>query len=175
MARPSRRELGKLLAAAGASAAAAPVLGTFAIAQDSPKVVIVGGGAGGATVAHHLKARAPDLDITLIEANPIYSSAFFANHFLGGIVRTLESLNHSYGGLQRLYVKVVHDLAIDVDPVRKTVRTRDGRVYSYDRLVLSPGVDIDYSAIEGYSREATAVMPHAYTNGTAQKRLLKRQ
>src|SRR5262245_56581350 len=115
MARPSRRELGQLLAAAGASTVAAPVLGTFAIAQGNPKVVIVGGGAGGATVAHHLRARAPDLDITLIEANPIYASAFFANHYLGGVVGTLESLNHSYGGLQRIYVKVIHDIAIDVD------------------------------------------------------------
>ena len=175
MARPSRREVGKLLAAAGIGAAAAPVLAPFAIAQGDPKVVIVGGGAGGATVAHYLRARSPDLDITLIEVNPIYSSAFFSNHYLGGVVRPLESLNHGYGGLQRLYVKVVHDLAVDVDPVRKTVRTRGGRIYAYDRLVLSPGIDIDYSSIEGYSREAAAVMPHAYATGAAQKRLLKRQ
>jgi sulfide dehydrogenase [flavocytochrome c] flavoprotein subunit len=175
MARPSRRELGKLLAATGVSAAAAPVLAPFAIAQTDPKVVIVGGGAGGATVAHYLRAGSPDIDITLIEANPIYSSAFFSNHYFGGIIRALESLNHGYGGLQRVYVKVVHDLAIDVDPVRRTVRTRGGRIYAYDRLVLSPGIDIDYGSIEGYSREAAAVMPHAYTTGAAQKRLLKRQ
>jgi NADPH-dependent 2,4-dienoyl-CoA reductase/sulfur reductase-like enzyme len=175
MRRPSRRDIGKLLAAAGVSAAAAPVFGRFAIAQADAKVVIVGGGAGGATVAHYLRAGAPDLDITLIEANPIYSSAFFSNHYLGGIVRTLESLNHGNGGLQRVYVKVVHDLAIDVNPVRKTVRTRGGRVYNYDRLVLSPGIDLDYGAIAGYSREVAAVMPHAYTAGAAQKRLLKRQ
>ena len=69
------------------------------MAQGAAKVVIVGGGAGGATVAHYLKKEAPELDVTLIETNPIYSSSFFSNLYLGGL-RTLESLNHSYGGLR---------------------------------------------------------------------------
>jgi sulfide dehydrogenase [flavocytochrome c] flavoprotein chain len=174
MPRPSRRELGKMAAAAGIGAAAGPWLRSFAIAQDEPKVVIVGGGAGGATVAHTLKAGAPDLDVTLIEANPIYSSCFFSNLYLGGI-RAFESLNHGYAGLRRLHVWVVHDFAVDVNPVRKTVRTRGGRTYSYDRLVLSPGIDIKYDSIAGYSREAARIMPHAYTTEAAPKRLLKRQ
>jgi len=171
---PSRRDLGRMAAAAGAGLAAASWLRSFAIARTEAKVVIVGGGAGGATVAHTLKAGAPDLDVTLIEANPIYSSCFFSNLYLGGI-RPLESLNHSYAGLHRLSVWVVHDFAIDVDPVRRTVRTRGGRTYSYDRLVLSPGIDIKYDSIPGYSREAARVMPHAYTTEAAPKRLLKRQ
>jgi sulfide dehydrogenase [flavocytochrome c] flavoprotein chain len=172
MPRPSRRDLGRIVAAAGIGAAG--WLRSFAIAQDEPKVVIVGGGAGGATVAHALKTRAPNLDITLIEANPIYSSCFFSNLYLGGM-RALESLNHGYAGLRRLYVWVVHDFAVDVNPVRKTVRTRGGRTYSYDRLVLSPGIDIQYDSIRGYSRDAARVMPHAYTTEAASKRLLKRQ
>jgi sulfide dehydrogenase [flavocytochrome c] flavoprotein subunit len=171
---PSRRDLGRLAVAAGVGAAAGPWLGSFAIARTEARVVIVGGGAGGATVAHALKAGAPDLDVTLIEANPIYSSCFFSNLYLGGI-RPLESLNHGYAGLRRLNVWVVHDFAIDVNPVRKTVRTRGGRTYGYDRLVLSPGVDIKYDSIAGYSREAARIMPHAYTTEAAPKRLLKRQ
>ncbi len=171
---PSRRDLCKLAVAVGAGAAAGPRLRSFAIAQTEAKVVIVGGGAGGATVAHTLKAGAPDLDVTLIEANPIYSSCFFSNLYLGGI-RTLESLNHGYAGLRRLNVWVVHDFAMDVDPARKTVRTRGGRTYSYDRLVLSPGVDINYESVAGYSRGAARLMPHAYTTEAASKRLLKRQ
>jgi NADPH-dependent 2,4-dienoyl-CoA reductase/sulfur reductase-like enzyme len=163
-----------MVAAAGAGAAAAPWLGTFAIAQAEPKVVIVGGGAGGATVAHILKTVAPNLDVTLIEANPIYSSCFFSNLYLGGI-RPLESLNHGYAGLRRLNVWVVHDFATDVNPMRRTVRTRGGRTYSYERLVLSPGIDIKYESIAGYSREAARLMPHAYTTEAASKRLLKRQ
>jgi sulfide dehydrogenase [flavocytochrome c] flavoprotein chain len=169
----SRRELGRM-AAAGIGLAAGPWLRSFAVARNEAKVVIVGGGAGGATVAHTLKTAAPDLDVTLIEPNPIYSSCFLSNLYLGGI-RPLESLNHSYAGLHRLNVWVVHDFAIDVDPVRRTVRTRGGRTYSYDRLVLSPGIDIKYESIAGYSREAARIMPHAYTTEAASKRLLKRQ
>jgi len=163
-----------MAAAAGIGLAAGPWLRSFAIARTDAKVVIVGGGAGGATVAHTLKTGAPDLDVTLIEANPIYSSCFLSNLYLGGL-RPLESLNHSYAGLHRLNVWVVHDFAIDVDPVRRTVRTRGGRTYSYDRLVLSPGIDIKYESIVGYSREAARLMPHAYTTEAASKRLLKRQ
>jgi NADPH-dependent 2,4-dienoyl-CoA reductase/sulfur reductase-like enzyme len=174
MSRPSRRDFARLAGAAGAGAAAAPLLGPFAIAQAEPKVVVVGGGAGGATVAHYLKIGAPNIDVTLIEANPIYSSSFFSNSYLGGL-RTLESLNHSYAGLRRLFVWVVNDIAIDVNPVRKTVRTRGGRTYSYDRLVLSPGIDIKYHAIAGYSSAAARAMPHAYTTNAAQQRLLRHQ
>jgi sulfide dehydrogenase [flavocytochrome c] flavoprotein chain len=170
----SRRNFGKLVGALGATTLATSGVTTFAIAQRAPRVVIVGGGAGGATVAHFIKKDAPNLDVTLIEANPIYNSSFFSNLYLGGF-RTLESLNHSYAGLRRLGIRVVHDFATDVDRTKKTVRTRGGRSYGYDRLVLSPGIDIKYDSIPGYSREAARLMPHAYTTDASQKRLLKRQ
>jgi NADPH-dependent 2,4-dienoyl-CoA reductase/sulfur reductase-like enzyme len=174
MARLSRRTFGKLAAGAGAGLLARPLLVPAAIAQGKARVVIVGGGAGGATVARYVKEGAPQLDVTLIEANPIYSSSFFSNLYFGGL-RTLEFFSHSYVGLRRLGVKVVHDYATDVDRRRKTVRTRAGRGYGYDRLVLSPGIDIKYDSIRGYSREVGRIMPHAYTTDAAQKRLLKRQ
>jgi len=93
--------------------------GRFAIAQGAAKVVIVGGGPGGATVAHYVKKGAPNLDVTLIEANPIYSSSFFSNLYLGGF-RTLESLNHDYESLKKLGVNVVQDYATDVDTSGKS-------------------------------------------------------
>ena len=169
----SRRDFGKLAGAAGAGSLTAS-WGTFAIAQGAAKVVIVGGGAGGATVAHFVKKEAPTLDVTLIEANPIYNSSFFSNLYIGGF-RTLESLNHSYTGLRRLGIKVVHDFATDVDRAKKIVRTRAGRTYPYDRLVLSPGIDIKYDSIKGYSRDVARIMPHAYNTDAAQKRILKQQ
>jgi NADPH-dependent 2,4-dienoyl-CoA reductase/sulfur reductase-like enzyme len=174
MSKLTRRSFGKLAAGTGAGVVAGPMLAPFAIAQGAAKVVVVGGGAGGATVAHFVKIAAPNLDVTLIEANPIYSSSFFSNLYLGGI-RTLESLNHGYAGLRRLGVKVVHDYANAVDTKRKTVGTRGGRTYSYDRLVLSPGIDIKFDSIMGYSRDAARIMPHAYTTDATQKRLLKQQ
>jgi sulfide dehydrogenase [flavocytochrome c] flavoprotein subunit len=170
MSNVSRRDFGKLVGTGALAASWAP----FAIAQGAPKVVIVGGGAGGATAAHFVKKEAPNVDVTLIEANPIYNSSFFSNLYIGGF-RNLESLNHSYSGLTRLGIKVVHDFATDVDTSKKTVRTRGNRTYGYDRLVLSPGIDIKYDSIMGYSREVARAMPHAYTTDAAQKRLLKRQ
>lgn len=170
----TRRDLGKLLGATGAGISASAIFSPFAKAQAAGKVVIVGGGAGGATVAHYVKKEAPALDVTLIEANSTYSSSFFSNLYIGGF-RTLASLNHGYADLRKIGVKVVHDYATDVDTTKKTVRTRSGKTYSYDRLVLSPGIDIKYDSIAGYSRAAAAVMPHAYNTDAAQKRLLKRQ
>src|SRR5262245_37960711 len=170
----SRREFAKLAGLGSAGALASQTWAPFAIAQGAGKVVIVGGGAGGATVAHYVKKDAPELDVTLIETNPIYSSSFFSNLYIGGL-RTLESLNHTYGGLQRLGVKVVHDTATDVDTAKKTVKTRGGRSYPYDRLVLSPGIDIKYDSVPGYSREASRIMPHAYTTAALGKRQLKQQ
>jgi NADPH-dependent 2,4-dienoyl-CoA reductase/sulfur reductase-like enzyme len=169
----SRRDFGRLVGGVAAGALAAGAFAPFSIAQGAAKVVIVGGGAGGATAAHFIKKEAPNLDVTLIEANSIYNSSFFSNLYLGGF-RTLESLNHGYGGLQRLGIKVVHDFATDVDTAKRIVRTRGGRSYAYDRLVLSPGIDVKYDSINGYSREAARIMPHAYTTDAAQKRLLKR-
>ncbi len=170
----TRRDFGKLLGATGASFSASSLLSPFAIAQGAGKVVIVGGGAGGATVAHYVKKDAPSLDVTLIEANSTYSSSFFSNLYIGGF-RSLESLSHGYAGLRKIGVKVVHDYASDVDTTKKTVKTRSGKTYAYDRLVLSPGIDIKYESVPGYSRAAASLMPHAYNTDAAQKRLLKRQ
>lgn len=170
----SRRHFGRLVGGASAGAFTVGGLGSFAIAQNAARVVIIGGGAGGATAAHFIKKDAPNLDVTLIEANSIYNSSFFSNLYLGGF-RTLESLNHGYAGLRRLGIRVVHDFATDVDAAKKIVRTRGGRTYKYDRLVLSPGIDVKYASIPGYSREASRLMPHAYTTDATQKRLLKQQ
>jgi len=174
MRRLTRRDFGKAAGGAGLIGLSTSVFGRFAIAQGAAKVVIVGGGPGGATVAHYVKKGAPNLDVTLIEANPIYSSSFFSNLYLGGF-RTLESLNHDYESLKKLGVNVVQDYATDVDTSGKVVRTRGGNSYSYDRLVLSPGIAIKYGSIEGYSPEAAQVMPHAYNTDGAQKKLLKDQ
>src|SRR5581483_10436351 len=109
----SRRDFARLAGAAGVGLLAAPARPRVAVAQGTAKVVIVGGGAGGATVAHYVKMDAPELDVTLIETNPIYSSSFLSNLYLGGF-RSLESLNHAYSGLARFGIKVVHDTAVDV-------------------------------------------------------------
>lgn len=164
----------RTFARAAAGAVMAGALPRPALAQSPARIVIVGGGAGGASLAHTLKVEAPQLDVTLIEANPIYSSCFFSNLYLAGL-RSLESLSHSYVGLTRLGVKVVHDFATDVDTTRRGVRTKGGRTYAYDRLVLSPGIEIKYDSVPGHSRETSRLFPHAYTTATIGKRILRRQ
>ncbi len=165
----TRREIGLGL---GATVAGTSAVGTFAIAQGGGKVVIIGGGPGGATVAHQLKLGEPKLDVTLIEVSKVYTTCFFSNLYLGGF-RSYASLQHNYDGLKRLGVKVVHALATDVDTSRKVV-TAGKSSYSYDRLVVAPGIDIKYDSIEGYSQKVAEIMPHAYLPG-AQTQLLKRQ
>lgn len=172
----SRRDLGKLIAGAGAGAVAATSFGTFAIAQGAraARVVVIGGGAGGASLARALKIGAPKLRVTLIEPNRIYSSSFFSNLYLGGF-RSFGSLNHSYEGLRRLGVRVVHQRANAVNTTRKTVRTNDGLTLEYDKLVVSPGIDIKYESVPGYSVAASnGRAPHAYVTEGAGKLHLKR-
>lgn len=167
----SRRQFTQMVGGGAVVAASAGPLSHFAIAQGKGKVVIVGGGAGGATVAHNVKKSAPDLDVTLVEVQPQYTTCFFSNLYLGGF-RTFESLVHGYDGLKGLGINVVHDMATGVDTAKKTVTLAGGQTLSYDRLVLSPGIDLKYDTIEGYSPEAAEVMPHAWKAGT-QTKLLK--
>lgn len=170
MQKTSRRQFTKLLGASGALAASSSLFGSFAYAQGKGRVVVVGGGAGGATVAHLVKRSAPDLEVTLVEANPQYTSCFFSNLFLGGF-RSFESITHGYDGLTKLGVKVIHDLATDVDANKKTVSLQSGDILPYDKLVLSPGIDFKYDSIEGYSAETAATMPHAWKGGEQTKTL----
>ncbi len=155
------------------AAAATSVAGPIAYAQGKGKVVIVGGGAGGATVAHHVKKGAPQLDVTLIEVQKQYTSCFFSNLYLGGF-RSFSSITHGYDGLAKIGVKVVHDLATGVDTAKKTVSLKGGSTVPYDKLVLSPGIDLKYDSVGGYSEAAASVMPHAWKAGV-QTQILRRQ
>ncbi len=167
----SRRGFGRL---AGGVVAGATVLPHFAIAQTKPRVVVVGGGAGGATVAHYLKKDAPNVEVTLIEANPTYSSSFFSNLYVGG-VREFGTLNHNYSGLRKVGVKVVHEFATEVDAAKKVVKTRGGGTYAYDKLVFSPGIAIKYDSVPGYSVQLAEAMPHAYMTAGGPKQILRSQ
>ena len=169
----SRRHFNKLAGAAGTLAVSSTALSRFAIAQGKGKVVVVGGGAGGGTVAHLVKKGAPDLEVTLIEAQPRYTSCFFSNLYIGGF-RSFQSITHSYDNLKALGIKVVNAWAKDVDTAKKVVKLESGDEVAYDRLVLSPGIGLKYDAIEGYSPEAAVAMPHAWQAGI-QTQILKRQ
>lgn len=156
-------------------AAAAALSAPMVRAQGKPRVVIVGGGAGGATAARYIaKDSNGEIEVVLIEPTRTYYTCFFSNLYLGGF-RDIQSLAHSYGTLASDYgVNVVHDWATGVDRDAKTVSLASGGAVSYDRLILSPGIDFVDGAVAGWDVSAQNAMPHAYKGGS-QTELLKAQ
>ncbi len=158
--RLTRRQFGAgLVGAAAASSLARP-----AIALGEAKVVIIGGGPAGATAAVQLKRASPKLEITLIETKSKYTSCFFSNPYIGGLV-AWGDITHSYAGLASLGIKLIHDAATSVDTHRKLVSFKSKKEIPYDRLVVAPGIDFKWDAIQDYSEDAAEIMPHAWKGG----------
>ncbi len=132
-----------------------------------PRVVVIGGGAGGATAARYIaKDSKGAIDVTLIEPSKKYYTCFFSNLYLGGL-RDYASIGHTYSNLAANHgINVVHDWAIGVDKAAKMVELGSGAKVGYDRLVISPGIDLKYDSVGGYSVEAQDTMPHAWKSGT---------
>ncbi|MDI4658062.1 FCSD flavin-binding domain-containing protein [Xanthobacter autotrophicus] len=142
------------------------------LAQARPRLVIVGGGAGGVSLARAVVMdSAGGIAVTLVEPNARYFACFQSNLALGGL-RDPDSLLFSYAGLAKAGVEVVPAAASAIDRDRREVRLVDGRRLPYDRLALSPGIDLKYDSVPGWGREAEDAMPHAWT-GERQFRLLK--
>ncbi|MGP3698821.1 FCSD flavin-binding domain-containing protein [Rhodobacter sp. NSM] len=157
------------LASAAASLAAPAVIG-----QARARVVVVGGGAGGASVAHRLVvAGAGAAEVTLIEPKAVYHTCFFSNLHLGGL-RSLDSIAHGYDRLAALGVTLVRDSVTGIDRDSRSVRLAGGGSLGWDSLVLSPGIDFVEESVPGWSLAAADLMPHAYKAG-AQTRLLREQ
>ncbi|CTQ60249.1 NAD(P)/FAD-dependent oxidoreductase [Roseibium album] len=159
----------------GTTATMAAVLSAPMVrAQGKPRVVVVGGGAGGATAARYIaKGSKGAVDVTLIEPTRKYYTCFFSNLYLGGF-KEIEDIGHTYGGLAAGGVNVVHDWAVGVDRDAKTVSLAGGGSLPYDKLILSPGIDFVEGAVEGWGLSAQNAMPHAYKAGS-QSELLKAQ
>lgn len=136
-------------------------------------MVVVGGGAGGATAAKYLKEFDPSIEVTLIEPNANYYSCFMSNEVLAG-ERTLDSLKFGYGALAKRGVKVVQKAATGIDAAGKKVTVEGGQTFGFDRCIVSPGVDLKYDSIAGYSEAAAEKMPHAWKAGP-QTTLLRKQ
>jgi len=162
----------------GTGAAAAAALSAPAVLADGhgkPRVVVIGGGAGGATAARYIaKDSKGEVAVTLIEPSRTYFTCFFSNLYLGGF-KEIDDLGHNYGTLAAKYgINVVHDWAVDVDRDAKTVSLAGGGVLPYDKLILSPGIDFVDGAVDGWDLSAQNAMPHAYKGGS-QTELLKAQ
>ncbi|MCH2095178.1 MAG: NAD(P)/FAD-dependent oxidoreductase [Rhodobacteraceae bacterium] len=143
--------------------------------HGKPRVVVVGGGAGGATAARYIaKDSKGEIDVTLIEPSRTYYTCFFSNLYLGGF-KTIDDIGHTYGNLASNHgVNVVHDWAVGVDRGQKTVTLAGGASVPYDKLILSPGIDFVEGSVPGWDLSAQNAMPHAYKAGS-QTELLKAQ
>jgi sulfite dehydrogenase len=166
----SRRQLlgsGAALALAGCASAPPPT-------PSIGRVVVVGGGFGGATCAHYLKMWGGNVDVTLVERNAAFISCPISNLVIGGF-RAMSDITRGYDTLRAAGVKVVQDEVLAIDPIKKTVRLKGGNPLSYDRLVVSPGVDFMFEQVGGLEREINAGrVAHAWRAGP-QTELLRRQ
>jgi len=167
----TRRQFGSLLGVGAASLMLPPAV----LGQAKPRVVIVGGGAGGATAARYLaKDSDGQLDITLVEDSETYTTCFYSNLYLGD-VRTFESITHRYDALISKYdINMKRGRAVDVDRQAKVVIMDDGTRLAYDRLVLSPGIELQFDSVPGYSEADSLLAPHAWQGGS-QTELLKKK
>lgn len=165
----TRRQIGAL-AGGALLAVAAPhtVRG-----QGRAKVVVIGGGIGGATVARYL-GDMKSIDVTLIEPKSTHVTCFFSSHYLAGL-RSLASLTFGLETLAEGHdITIIRDSAVAIDPAGRAVELRGGTKLSYDRLVVAPGIAFKFGEIEGYDEDAAKIMPHAWIAGP-QSELLRRQ
>jgi sulfide dehydrogenase [flavocytochrome c] flavoprotein subunit len=136
-------------------------------------VVVIGAGFGGATAARYLRRLNPAIEVTLVEREASIVTCPFSNAVIGGY-ETLPGITRGLDGLKAAGVRVVRAEATAVDPQARTVRLADGTRLSYDRLVLAPGIDLDFERLAGYSEAAATRMPHAWKAGE-QTMVLRRQ
>jgi len=156
-----------LLAAAGGAAAALALPGCASV-SSAPKarVVVIGGGFGGATAAKYIRLWAPDIEVVLVEREAAFVSCPLSNLVLGGSEK-IENITTGYDALQKKHgVRVVRDEATAIDAAKKEVRLARGDTLKYDRLIVSPGVDFQYDQVPGLqTADAQARVLHAWKAG----------
>lgn len=165
----------QLLIGGGVLAASAG-FGTRALhAQGKPRVVVIGGGPGGATAAKYIaKDGQGAIEVVLVEPKEAFTTCFHSNLYLGGF-KTFEEITHRYDKIVSSYgIKHVRQWATAVDRDKKEVVLADNTRLPYDRLVLSPGIDLKYDSVPGWGKDAEEAMPHAWQAGP-QTQLLRKQ
>ena len=170
MAQLSRRDFLRATAAGvglGAAAGgvlagcAAPVKGDLA-RKSGRRVVVIGGGWGGATAAKYVRLQDPSIEVILLEPNRTFVSCPFSNLVLSG-VESMDTITLGYDRLRAHGVKVRHEAATAVEPETKRVRIGEGYL-EYDRLIVAPGVDFMWDQVEGIAGQESAVL-HAWKAG----------
>ena len=158
----SRRDLLKL---AGASAVLSGCAGVPQAGKPIGRVIVIGGGYGGATAARYIRAwGGGSIEVFLIERNTQFVSCPLSNLVLGGS-RKIEDLTLGYGKLRDEGVVVLHDEVVGIDQGKKRISLKKIADLNYDRLVVSPGIDFMHDQIAGYDAEAQKTVLHAWKAG----------
>jgi NADPH-dependent 2,4-dienoyl-CoA reductase/sulfur reductase-like enzyme len=139
--------------------------------RTGPRVVVIGGGWGGATAAKYVRLADPSIEVVLLEPSKEFVSCPFSNLVLSGL-RSLGALTFTYDNLRRHGVKLAHQTATALEPDARRVRIGEGWL-TYDRLIVSPGVDFQVEQVEGLAAAGDFVL-HAWKAGP-QTRQLARQ
>ena len=170
---PSRRSI----LGAGVALAATSLAGCAGTSTAGPsigRVVVIGGGFGGATAARYLKLWGGNVDVTLVERNAGFVSCPISNLVLGGF-KQISDVSFGYDGLKAIGVKVVQGEVTAIDASTRKVRLAGGGELGYDRLVLSPGVDFMLDQVGGLQAAIdSGQITHAWKAGP-QTMALRRQ
>jgi sulfide dehydrogenase [flavocytochrome c] flavoprotein chain len=120
--------------------------------QTPARVVVVGGGFGGATCAKYIRRADAAIEVTLVEPGRQFITCPFSNAVIAGL-RDMASVTQSYDRLrQRHGVRIVHAIATAIDPAAHRVTLDNGGTLAYERLVLSPGIELRWGALKGTMR-----------------------
>jgi sulfide dehydrogenase [flavocytochrome c] flavoprotein subunit len=168
----TRRDVGGA-AASAVSLVLTGLLPCPACAQSAARIVVIGGGFGGASCARALRRIGPKLQVTLIEPNRIFTACPFSNEVIAGL-RELDAQQFNYNKISAEGVTVIAQPAVKIDAQKRTIYLADGNSLGYERLVLAPGIDIRFEALPGYDEAAAIKMPHAWRAGE-QTELLRKQ
>jgi sulfite dehydrogenase len=146
-------------------AGAASLVGCATPLPAKARVVVIGGGYGGATAAKYIRMWDPSIDVVLVERDASFISCPISNLVLAGYT-SMDEISRGYDGLRRHGVTVVRDEVTAIDASRKSVKLANGADIAYERLIVSPGVDFDLSEVEGYGSAMQAgTVLHAWKAG----------
>lgn len=169
MKKISRRNFAHLMGATAIAGLSAPSV----MAKAKAKVVVIGGGFGGATAAKYITRFDPAIEVTLVEPSSRFVTCPFSNTVIGGL-NGINYITHNYDAMKDHGITVVHDFATVIDSASKQVRLNGGGVLDFDRCIVSPGIDFQWGAVEGLTPEIITSIPHAWKAGP-QTMLLRNQ
>ena len=139
-------------------------------AKNVGRVVVLGAGWGGLSAAKTIKQISPNVEVVIIDKKREFISCPMSNWVIGQL-KSMEDITFSFDNLKSKYsINFIHEEAINIDPSKKIIKT-DKQEISYDKLILSPGIELNYSSIENWNKSSFNNFPSAWKAGRETKLL----